>query len=160
MFIIVISMAFMRSGLQPGQSVSGYQCYNIDAESVEVDAGGAWDGKGFPPVFKGPSEESGKFGVASGLVYVAWPLQKQNGFVQMLEVWRGRRMDLGVCDQAAISRAWDLKVAVRCRGTEMYNSVASRPGSQGMVVPRWSRHSRGQVPRAFVASAIKKPAVH
>ena len=35
-------------------------------------------------MFKGPSEDSGKLGVASGLVYVAWPLQRENGFVRIL----------------------------------------------------------------------------
>ena len=64
----------------------------------------AWEGKGFPPVFKGPSEDSGKLGEASGVVYVAWPLQKENGFVQILRVDGDDRMDFGGCDQAAISR--------------------------------------------------------
>ena len=97
----------MQSGCSLAARLSGYQCYHLDAEALEVDAGGRCGiGKGFPPVFKGPSEDSGKLGVASGVVYVAWPLQKQNGFVQYPEVWRRRRMDLGVCDQAAISRAW------------------------------------------------------
>ena len=72
--------------LQPGSPLSGYQCYNIDAEALKLTPEDAWDGKGFPPVFKGPSEESGKLGIASGLVYVAWPLQKQNGFVQILRL--------------------------------------------------------------------------
>jgi hypothetical protein len=70
--------------LQPGSPLSGYQCYHIDAEALKLTPEDAWDGKGFPPVFKGPSEESGKLGVASGVVYVAWPLQQQNGFVQIL----------------------------------------------------------------------------
>jgi hypothetical protein len=46
--------------LQPGSPLSGYQCYNIDAEALKLTPEDAWDGKGFPPVFKGPSEESGK----------------------------------------------------------------------------------------------------
>jgi hypothetical protein len=70
--------------LQPGSPLSGYQCYNIDAAALKLTPEDAWEGKGFPPVFKGPSEDSGKLGVASGPVFVAWPLQKQNGFVQML----------------------------------------------------------------------------
>ena len=65
----------------------------------------AWDGKGFPPVFKGPSEDSGKLGVASGVVYVAWPLQKQNGFVQILRFGGDVGWISEVCDQATISRA-------------------------------------------------------
>jgi hypothetical protein len=70
--------------LQPGSPLSGYQCYHIDAGALNLTRENAWDGKGFPPVFRGPSEDSGKLGVASGVVYVAWPLQKQNGFVQIL----------------------------------------------------------------------------
>src|SRR3984957_17468658 len=69
--------------LQPGSPLSGYECYHIYAEALKLTQEDAWDGKGFPPVFRGPSENSGKLGVASGVVYVAWPLQKQNGFVQI-----------------------------------------------------------------------------
>ena len=39
-------------------------------------------------------------------------------------------------------------------------SILSRSWRQGVSFSGWSQHSRGQVPRAFVASAIKMPAVH
>jgi hypothetical protein len=70
--------------LQPGSPLSGYQCYDIDAEALKLTPEDAFNGKGFPPVFNGPSEDSSKLGVASGVVYVALPLQKQNGFVRIL----------------------------------------------------------------------------
>ena len=70
--------------LEPGSPLSGYQCYHVDAEVLKLTPDDVWSGKGFPAVFKGPSEDSGKLGVASGVVYVAWPLQIQNGFVRTL----------------------------------------------------------------------------
>ena len=88
---LVLALAFFGScahaeRLQPGSPLSGYQCYDIDAEALKLTPEDAWEGKGFPPVFKGPSEDSGKLGVAPGPVFVAWPLQKQNGFVQILRM--------------------------------------------------------------------------
>jgi hypothetical protein len=72
--------------LQPGSPLSGFQCYSINEKVLKLTPEEAWEGKGFPPVFKGPSEDSGKLGIASGLVYVAWPLRQENGFVQILRL--------------------------------------------------------------------------
>ena len=82
--LAVIGNCAHAERLQPGSPLSGYQCYHIDAEALKLTPADAWDGKGFPPVFKGPSAGSGKLGVASGVVFVTWPLQKQNGFVEIL----------------------------------------------------------------------------
>jgi hypothetical protein len=71
--------------LEPGSPLSGYQCYHLDAEALKLTPDDIWSGKGFPPVFKGPSEDSGKLGEAAGIVYVAWPLQKENGFVRTMQ---------------------------------------------------------------------------
>jgi hypothetical protein len=84
-----LALAFIGScahaeRLPPGSPLSGYQCYHIDAAALKLTAEDAWEGKGFPSMFDGPSADSGKLGVASGLVYVAWPLQKENGFVRVL----------------------------------------------------------------------------
>ena len=86
---LALALAFIGSRahaerLQPGSPLSGYQCYDIDADALKLTPEDAWEGKGFPPVFKGPSEDSGKLGAAGGVVYVAWPLRKDNGFVQIL----------------------------------------------------------------------------
>ena len=71
----------------------------------------AWEGKGFPPVFKGPSEESGKLGRAAGLIYVDWPLRKQQWVCSDLEGWGRDRLDFGVCDQAVYIEIRDRKGA-------------------------------------------------
>src|ERR1700678_1790788 len=84
--------------LEPGSPLSGYQCYHVDDEALKLTPDDLWIGKGSPPVFKGPSEDSGKLGVASGLVYVAWPLQRQNGFVRTLFI----DGDLGWISEGAI----------------------------------------------------------
>lgn len=81
---VIGSCAHAGEWLQPGSPLSGYQCYHIDAAALKLTPKDAWEGKGFPSVFIGPSEESEKRGEASGLVYVAWPLRKDNGFVQIL----------------------------------------------------------------------------
>ncbi|HWY81029.1 MAG TPA: hypothetical protein VNY10_03655 [Roseiarcus sp.] len=72
--------------LAPGQSLVGYQCYHIDAQALKLTSDDAWSGKGFPPVFTEPSEASDRLGVASGIVYVAWPLQQENGFVKTVRI--------------------------------------------------------------------------
>lgn len=65
--------------LEPGSPLSGYQCYHLDAEALKLTPDDLWIGKGLPSVFKGPSEDSGKLGVASGLVYVACPCREKTG---------------------------------------------------------------------------------
>jgi hypothetical protein len=88
---LALALAFIGGSahaeqLQPGSPLTGYECYSIDERVLKLTPEMAWEGKGFPPVFKGPSVESGKVGNASGLVYVAWPLRKDNGFVQIVRL--------------------------------------------------------------------------
>jgi hypothetical protein len=64
--------------------LSGYQCYNIDVKKLGMTPEDAWSGKGFPPVFQDPSADSKKLGNLTGLVYVAWPLEVENGFVRIV----------------------------------------------------------------------------
>jgi hypothetical protein len=70
--------------LAPGSSLSGFQCYYIDAQALKLTPEEAWADKGFPPVFRAASQNSDRLGVASGVVYIAWPLQEQNGFLRIL----------------------------------------------------------------------------
>jgi hypothetical protein len=70
----------------PSSSLAGYQCHHIDAEALKLTPEEAWSGKGFPPVFRKPSAASAQLGVASGVVYVAWPLLKENGFLKILRM--------------------------------------------------------------------------
>ena len=105
----------------------------------------AWNGKGFPPVFKGPSEDSGKLGVASGVVYVAWPLQKQNGFVQILR-FGGDSDGFRRSVIRPFYREPGSKGGCTLSWRGRFSSVRSRSRSEGVVVSRWSRHSRGQDP--------------
>ena len=72
---LALALAFIGSSahaqrLQPGSPLSGYECYSIDERVLKLTPEEAWEGKGFPPVFKGPSEASGKLGEAGGVVYV------------------------------------------------------------------------------------------
>lgn len=72
--------------LEPGTLLFGYQCYHVDAVRLKLTPEDLWAGRGLPPVFNGPSADSGRLGVAPGVVYVAWPLKRQNGFVRTLRV--------------------------------------------------------------------------
>jgi hypothetical protein len=65
--------------LLPGSPLSGYQCYNLDEVALKLTPEDAWEGKGFPPVFDGPSEDSRKLGRAAGLIYVDWPSGRTMG---------------------------------------------------------------------------------
>ena len=66
--------------------LEGYQCYHINAQALKLKPEEAWNGEGFPPVFKEPSQGADQLGVASGVVYVAWPLEKENGFLRVLRM--------------------------------------------------------------------------
>jgi hypothetical protein len=86
---LVLALAFIGSSahaerLQPGSPLSGYECYSLNEVALKLTPQSAWEGKGFPPVFEGPSEESKKLGSAAGFIYVDWPLRKDNGFVRIL----------------------------------------------------------------------------
>ena len=103
--LAIIGSCAHAERLQPGSPLSGYQCYHIDAEALKLTPEDAWEGKGFPPVFKGPSEDSGKLGVASGRGLRRLAVTEAKWVCSDPEVWRGHRMDFGGCDQAVISRA-------------------------------------------------------
>ena len=82
--LAVIGSCAHAEQLEPGSPLSGYQCYNLNEVALKLTPEDAWEGRGFPPVFEGPSEESGKLGRAAGLIYVDWPLREDNGFVRIL----------------------------------------------------------------------------
>ena len=118
-------------------------------------------GKAFLQCSKGRRRRAVNLASAVGLVYVAWPLQKQNGFVRILRFGRRHCMDFGVCDQAAISRAWVEGRLYVVLAWKSYSSLIStrepRRGCSAMVTT--FQRTRSPIER-LVASAIKKPAVH
>jgi hypothetical protein len=79
-----ISGSAQAERLQPGSPLSGYECYSLNEVALKLTPQDAWEGKGFPPVFEGPSEKSQKLGSAANLIYVDWPLRENNGFVRIL----------------------------------------------------------------------------
>ena len=104
--LAVIGSCAHAERLQPGSPLSGYQCYHIDAEALEVDAGGRVGRERLSSSVQrsvGGQWETGR-GVGRGLCRLA--VTEAKWVCSDPEVWRRRRMDLGVCDQAAISRAW------------------------------------------------------
>jgi hypothetical protein len=89
--IVTLSLAasigidpLMAETLLPGSSLSGYQCYAIDVQKIGISRDDAWAGRGFPPVFDAPRADANRIGVSPAVVYVAWPLDTENGFVRVL----------------------------------------------------------------------------
>jgi len=64
--------------------IDGYNCMLIDYKALNVTDEEAFNGTGLQPVYAGPTEESKKLGTTGSIVYVAWPLNRVNGFVYML----------------------------------------------------------------------------
>jgi hypothetical protein len=79
-----LSANAIAGSIPPSEDLSGYQCYNIDVKKLGLTREGAWSGRGFPPIFQEASADSKKLGNLTGLVYVAWPLEVQNGFVRIV----------------------------------------------------------------------------
>jgi hypothetical protein len=61
-----------------GKPIDGFQCMSLTL-SPEQQFNGP-----MPSVFAAPTEESKKLGTTGGIVYVAWPLNNVNGFVEMM----------------------------------------------------------------------------
>ena len=75
---LLLVVASMRSGFSRAVRCPGINVMVLTPRCVKLTPEDAWEGKGFPPVFEGPSAGSGELG-AAGVVYVAWPLRKQMG---------------------------------------------------------------------------------
>jgi hypothetical protein len=114
--LVFISVSAHAETLQPGSPLSAYECYSLNEVVLKLTPQEAWEGKGFPPVFEDPSAESKKLGSAAGLIYVDWPLRKDNGFVRILR-FEGQI-------------AWISESAIR----PLYRD----PGSKGGCTLRWN----------------------
>jgi hypothetical protein len=66
--------------------LAGFQCYKIDEKGLHITPKDDFEGRGFPRVFAAPTSSSKQIGATSEIVYVAWPLVKQNGFLQILRL--------------------------------------------------------------------------
>ena len=103
---LLLAVARMRSGFSRAVRFPGTNVIILTPRRLKLTPEDAWEGKGFPPVFKGPSEDSGKLGVGVGRGLRRLAVTEAKWVCSDPEVWRRRRMDFGVCDQATISRAW------------------------------------------------------
>ena len=81
---IMFAASAVAETLSPGTSLSGYQCYSIDVQKLGMTREDAWLGRGLPPVFDAPRPDAKLIGVSPSLVYVAWPLENENGFVRVV----------------------------------------------------------------------------
>jgi hypothetical protein len=81
--VITIGVADIRAA-EADKAIHGYNCMSVDYKALNATEEEIWNGTASPPVFAGPTEGSKKLGVSAGIVYVAWPLEKLNGFVRVL----------------------------------------------------------------------------
>jgi len=81
---LCVSANAITGSIPSSEDLSGYQCYNIDVKKLGLTREDAWSGRGFPSIFQEASADSKKLGNLTGLVYVAWPLDVQNGFVRIV----------------------------------------------------------------------------
>ena len=70
----------------PNRDLTGFQCFKLDEKALHITPDDAFAGRGLPRVFAEPSSSSKEIGSTGGIEYVAWPLKKQNGFMQILRV--------------------------------------------------------------------------
>jgi hypothetical protein len=91
--LVGIKVSFAESGEQTingytvGKVIPGYNCLLV---KLPPEAEAQQNFHMFPKVFAAPTEGSKEVGQAMGVVYVVWPLNKINGFYEML-LDRGRR---------------------------------------------------------------------
>jgi len=68
-------------GFTVGEIIQGYNCMDV-IYPPEAD----YNARLLPPVFAAPTESSRKIGTQPGFVYVVWPLNKVNGFIEILRI--------------------------------------------------------------------------
>jgi hypothetical protein len=82
---ILVAATFLAAGslqaqtLSNGASLVGFRCMSLTLTTEE-----GWKPSSLPPVFAAPTEGSKQLGTGAGIIYVAWPLNKVNGFVDIL----------------------------------------------------------------------------
>jgi hypothetical protein len=89
MSVVIVATLYSSTNAIAGPPVSNaelsrYQCYNIDVKKLGLTREDAWSGRGFPPIFEEATADSKKLGNLTGLVYVAWPLDIENGFARII----------------------------------------------------------------------------
>jgi len=60
MFVLLLQHPGVAKGLAPGDSLKGYQCYNIDVTKLGISREDAWAGRGFRPCLTSPARRPNK----------------------------------------------------------------------------------------------------
>ena len=74
--------------------MKGFQRYALDERCLNLSLADVFNGKRLPPVFDAPVVRVKNIGVEKEVVYVAWPLETEDGLTQILRangqlVWIG-----------------------------------------------------------------------
>jgi hypothetical protein len=82
---IAASLALSQVGAGAvGERVSGFQCVGINIAGLHLTADDLRTGAKFPWVRDAPREDAGRIGQVSSIIYVAWPVVPENGFVRTM----------------------------------------------------------------------------
>lgn len=77
---IVFSLNTQAAGaFEPVRPIEGYKCFRVNVPEEK-----RFDPKASPPVFEAPTEGSRQIGLAASTVFVKWPLDDVDGFVEII----------------------------------------------------------------------------
>ncbi len=82
--LAILASSIMVYAQTVGPELTGFQCFKLDEKALHITPEDAFAGRGLPKVFAEPSSASKVIGSTGGIEYVAWPLEKQNGFLQIM----------------------------------------------------------------------------
>ena len=78
-------LAFSEAQGQPeGETISGFQCVGINIPGLHLTQDDLRTGAGFPWILDAPRNDGKGVARVSGIIYVAWPLSVENGFVKAM----------------------------------------------------------------------------
>lgn len=82
---LVASLALSGAKATPDiESMSGFQCVGINIEGLHLGADDLRTGAGFPWILDAPKDGATAISEVSGIIYVAWPIAVENGFVKAM----------------------------------------------------------------------------
>ena len=81
-----------------GVPVAGFQCAGINIQELHLTPDDLRTGVGFPWIKDAPRREANDIAQISSIIYVAWPIDQQNGFTKTM-TYNGR---IGWLDEKAI----------------------------------------------------------
>ena len=95
--------------------MKGFQRYALDERCLNLSLADVFNGKRLPPVFDAPVVRVKNIGVEKEVVYVAWPLETEDGLTQILRA-NGQLVWIGDNAIRPLHIAGGTKMGAECRG--------------------------------------------